>query len=147
MRRTIRLRESDIHRIVKESMNRIIKEDLDGNLMHKDLRFVRDQWYDRGGYGAKKALQTLRDYIYHLYGDKAENPRINRNYVNSLFSKIDDLEKAINPDSDLATAAANQRLNSYSNKGGKIQPTRFRSDDEEPEDWYERNEHGDFDLY
>lgn len=88
MRRTIRLRESDIHRIVKESMNRIIKEDLDGNLMHKDLRFIRDQWYDRGGYEAKKALQTLRDYIYHLYGDKAENPRINRNYVNSLFSKM-----------------------------------------------------------
>ena len=57
------------------------------------------------------------------------------------------MEKAINPDSDLATAAANQRLNSYSNKGGKIQPTRFRSDDEEPEDWYERNEHGDFDTY
>ena len=147
-KKLIRLSEQDLHKIVKESVNRIIKEDLNGNLKHKDLKFVRNRWYDDDSeIGVKTAFQIIRGYINDVYGYGAypRNPRISQRYVDSLYSKLKEVEDAINPDSDLATAAANQNLNHYSIKNGKVSPTRFRSDDEEPEDWYERNEHGDFD--
>jgi len=118
MKRTIRLTESDLHRVIMESVNRIIKEDLDGEHNRKDSRFLRQGWYGyNGNNGVKQAFDTIRQYIESNYSFWKTNPRIDQKYVTSIFTKLKDLEKMIDPDSPLATAAINQTANPWSNNG------------------------------
>ena len=61
-KQVIRLTESDLHRIVKESVNRILKEDVLGNDWYeKDLKMITDEEYND-----RIDLQMTRQNFYNL---------------------------------------------------------------------------------
>ena len=48
MKKVIRLTESDLHRIVKESVNRILKEVRDDSIDDSDWQDIYSSYYDSG---------------------------------------------------------------------------------------------------
>lgn len=61
-KKQIRLTESDLKQIVKESVNRILKEDVLGNDWYeKDLKMITDEEYNK-----RIDLQMTRQNFYNL---------------------------------------------------------------------------------
>lgn len=61
-KKQIRLTESDLKQIVKESVNRILKEDVLGNDWYeKDLKMITDEEYNK-----RIDLQMTRQTFYNL---------------------------------------------------------------------------------
>lgn len=146
----MRLTESQLHNVIKESVNRVLNENF-GNIgdaiytgaIHN--KKMKPKEADR--YSYKKSREWLNiadrymDYLRHIRDYIGEcsygNPRVSKEYVQKLYNAVWTLMDAFDPKKSMSlmTAYANKMYN----HSGK--------EDNEPEDWYERNEHGDFDNY
>lgn len=174
---TIRLNESELKNIVKESVKKIVNEtsynanaafnnaldkaEKDGR---KDVRRqISDEWYFQmdGLKEAVKHADKLHSYLNNLC---KYNPRISKKYCQKLMSYCYEIRTALDEDGPIADAIINQITNrwqrdrQWNDKEGfhwgkphKIkdigEPADDNQEDDEPEDWYERNEHGDFDRF
>ena len=129
-KRTIRLTESDLHRVIRESVKRILKE---GNNSAQNI-------YNNRSVFAKLIDQTLskihdiNDTLFY----SVSNGGINQFSILSNEEK-ERLVKIAETTNKLAGDIAYllEMLESQPN-------SQF---EQEPEDWHERNEHGDFDTY
>lgn len=130
MKKTIRLTESDLHNVIRESVKRILKE---GNNSAQNI-------YNNRSVFAKLIDQTLskihdiNDTLFY----SVSNGGINQFSILSNEEK-ERLVKIAETTNKLAGDIAYllEMLESQPN-------SQF---EQEPEDWHERNEHGDFDTY
>lgn len=132
-----------------------------GNLGH----YVVDKMYDE-----IDRLKEIRDYATKLSEELRYlyqyNPRLNIRYFQKLIRNCDEIYYAFKEDGSIADAIFNQSANKWFHRrnpdihdGNKpyLKPYKARDvwepvddneeDYDEPEDWYERNEHGDFDRF
>ena len=160
-KKVIKLTESDLHNLVEGAVKQILKERkgdvayaaYSANPKYKGSpnNSAAYQAYHKNRKLFDRVIEDL-DGIKDFYErNLARNPRISKSYENDFFQKIEDLKKMLDEDSPLFIMYSNQMNNRYNKrKNGKIEPFKPYNDDddiEEPEDWYERNAHGDFDRF
>ena len=131
----IRLTESQLHKVIKESVRRVLKESA---LSSNAADVLKSCNHNLG-----KVLQSMKNdfvKVYSLLRGGVENEN--------------DFHKAISAYRDIMDKFTNHEyLSQISNAYEPITNAFInsnRADDDkfyEPEDWYERNEHGDFDTY
>ena len=129
----VKLTEGDLHRIIKESVNKLLMENHPYNSV-----------IDKCDNNLNSVVFDLKSQIKELYS--------------TLIASFEENDKEL----VLKAMGIYSRLiekNDYSNKIWKaldplVHAYRdfYRNNDhendfDEPEDWYERNEHGDFDTY
>lgn len=78
-KQVIKLTESDLHRIIKESVNRVIKEDYSVEqythfAVNKQTKLIVNGW-DYSGYGSNELKLFKKDYFDVDLIDKDFNPR------------------------------------------------------------------------
>ncbi len=135
-KQVIKLTESDLHNIIKESVNKIL---------------VENKHYDSVMY---KCNDNLKSVVYNL-GNKIKN--LYSSLVDSFHDNDRELySKAMNLYNELINydikyqlpydiwKALDPMVTDYTNTNKEYN---HKKDFDEPEDWYERNEHGDFDTY
>lgn len=128
-KKLIKLTESDLHRIVKETVNRILKEDdSTPNIFNNRSMFANFI------YQTSSKMRGIKESLFY----DVLNGGINQFKILSNEEK-DELVK-------IAEMANNlDRHMAYLSEMFESQSSPQFED--EPEDWYERNEHGDFDTY
>ena len=128
-KKLIRLTESDLHRIVEKSVNRILKEDdSTPNIYNNRSMFAKFMY---------QTMSKMHDINEALFYDVL-NGRINQ------FKILSNEEK----DRLVEIAEMANKLNGNIAYLSEMLESQSSSQFEhEPEDWYERNEHGDFDTY
>ena len=128
-KKLIKLTESDLHRIVKESVNRILKEDDSTPDIYNNRSMFASLMYE-----TMSKMNDINEILFFT----ALNGRINE------FKILSNEEK----DRLVQIADMANRLNSNMAYLSEMLESQSSSQFEhEPEDWYERNEHGDFDTY
>lgn len=126
MSKRIRLTESDLHRIINESVNRVINES--GNLTATDKLRQCSGNLDR-------VLNTIKNDVIEIIDSIKDGTssgvysKVMNNFRYSYPQMINNCYKPIIDEYVQSKIVAN------------------KEDFDEPEDWYERNEHGDFDTY
>lgn len=174
---TIRLNESELKNIVKESVKKIVNETSDNanasfnNAIdkaekdgRKDVRReISDEWYYQvdSMKEARNHATEIRQYLNSLI---KYNPRISEQYMHKLIRACNEIYYAFDENGPIADAIINQISNRWHHqrqwndkegfhwgkpyKGKDIgEPADDNEEYDEPEDWYERNEHGDFDRF
>ena len=151
---TIRLTESELKNIITESVENILKEgalDVISNVKSKDDKkkvgdLTRRVLNPQGINNAFNKIERVLDEISYL-----NDPRISIHYLENLRKKTQSLKQEFSMvTSNLGGSVANHFANPWSQdrRTFKYKPTNnLPFDDAEPEDWYERNEHGDFDEF
>lgn len=135
MKRRIRLTEGDLHKIVKKSVDRVLNENSQYDLTVEQLI---DKYYKN----FEEAYNLLSKANKLLKGS------INVREIESINSKIDAGEVHNDVEYCLPNAVeAVYNARSYVGDVFYAMDNYNERDYEEPEDWYERNEHGDFDEY
>ena len=137
MKNTVKLNETQLRKIVAESVKKVLEESGLNGHTRNDAKQMRERWRN-----VKSAFDTIKDYIYQ---SQASNPRVSGEYLDSLVAELESIKNKISYDSEFATAAINQDVNPYVRRNGKAVPETYRTDDEEPEDELEKIEHGYFD--
>ena len=135
MKRRIRLTEGDLHRIVKESVKRALNENNQYDLTVEQLI---DKYYKN----FEEAYKLLDK------ANKLLNGSINVREIESIISKRNAGE--VNNDVQYCLPEAVRYVSDARSYVGSVvdaMDNYNERDYEEPEDWYERNEHGDFDEY
>ena len=132
MKKTIRITESDLNRIVRESVRRMVNEETwNGHEIVSSTEDVIERYYDNVAQAAdllNKAAKLLNGSInVHDIEWMKSNSQLN-DIVSGLPLAIE------------ATSDAYSRV-------GAVRVEMDEGPQNEPEDWYERNEHGDFDTY
>ena len=117
MKKTIRLNKGDLHRMISESVKRVLNESYTETI---DLTQDFDEFTDT----LSKAWNKLNHRFIHFSPDEKMDKQLNQIY--RLLGQIYDL------------ASSNKTTTIQCADGDEY---------DEPEDWYERNEHGDFDTY
>lgn len=164
----IRINESQLRQIVTESVKRILKEGEE----EADYSYIANRFgkpyvygYDSARLAVLKGKATGQDIIDYFYGfedgfcgSDMEDVREDAETLNKrgfypdlvkILMLAYKIYSSYGPDRD--TEAINEwhkkvgpifkrLLNSLSTNG-------YKQIDDEPENWYERNEHGDFDSY
>ena len=140
-KKTIRLNESDLHRVIKESVNKVLKEsnivtkpkwdggmaDMESGEQRADYRSV---YYD-----LQQHFSEIYSFITGI--QRQAGNRINSRYLSSMIDTLKNIEKQLAPNSPIMLALRHQ-----------WQEQRAKSNDfDEPEDWHGRFEHGDFDDF
>lgn len=127
MKRTIRLTESDLHRVIKESVRRMVNEEY--------------------------PYQVSTEYIISTYRDRFEQARELMKQVVQL-TKVDVHElEAMNGGNDDIQYCMPSTVEAIKDAYGRLyslvnEMEEYNEDPQnESEDWHERNEHGDFDTY
>ena len=134
MKQRIKLTESDLHRIVKESVRRALNEN---NKYYLTPQELIEKYYNNFSEAYKliaKADKLIR--------------AMNIYEIESIISKIDAGE--VDNDMQYCLPGAIDAVHDAKSRLGTVvyeMENYNDSDDKEPEDWYERNEHGDFDEY
>lgn len=129
MKKRIRLTESDLHRIVKESMNRILKEDdSTPNIYNNRSMFAKFM-----SQISSKMHGINTTLFYHVLNGNIDEFNILSNEEKDRLVEIAKMANKLTGN----IAYLSEMLESQSS-------SQF---EHEPEDWYERNEHGDFDTY
>ena len=129
----IKLTESHLHRIIKESVKKVLKESaLSSNASNVLISC---------NHNVSAVLERMKNdfaNVYRLLRDGDE----------------EDLHKAISAYRDIMNNFTDHEYQSQINNAYEpltnafINSNSVNDDDSyEPEDWYERNEHGDFDTY
>lgn len=124
-KKTISLTESDLRRIVKESVNKVLNEGvgrIDSTAGDTLLQCSRN---------LSRVLDTIKNNVINIIeGSEGKGYTKLMNYFKySCPQMIDDCYKPI----------IDEYIQSHGVKNSE--------DFDEPEDWHERNEHGDFDTY
>ncbi len=126
-KRTIRLTESDLHRVIKESVRRMVNEEY--------------------------PYQVSTEYIISTYRDRFEQARELMKQVVQL-TKVDVHElEAMNGGNDDIQYCMPSTVEAIKDAYGRLyslvnEMEEYNEDPQnESEDWHERNEHGDFDTY
>ena len=122
MKQVIRLTESDLHRMIKESVKDIIQQNqkYDRNVIGKseDERENRAKWDEREIYDYRSteeiqnALYDMKEIVYSMYG----NPRLSNDFLQNISNKISELQKLFSDKSPLMDAQANQHFNKWTKK-------------------------------
>ena len=122
-KKLIRLTESDLHRIVKESVKKVIKEENEPSKDYTQYYELFEGLYKTvfSAYQKLKATFDFRELEAMQYSGK-ELPTIIAGAVESMRESSSRLKNVIQE--------IEEPSDSYN----------------EPEDWFERNEHGDFGL-
>lgn len=128
-KRLIRLTEQDIHRIVKESVKKILKEDDSApNIYNNRSMFTKLM------HQVMSKMQGINDtFFYNVLNGRINQFSILSNEEKNKLVEIAEMANKLNGD----IAYLSEMLEGQSS-------LQF---EHEPEDWYERNEHGDFDTY
>ena len=79
MKRRIRLTESSLHRIIKESVRRILREDY-------DLDSEMDMWKQRGESEFGKCLKKIDKKVIDLFGTSADEYGINNSPIGQIIT-------------------------------------------------------------
>ena len=135
MKRTIRLRESELRQMIAESVKRVLNEDNQYDLTVEQLI---DKYYKN----FEEAYKLLDK------ANKLLNGSINVREIESINSRIDTGE--VDNDIEYCLPEAVRSVSDARSYVGTVyygMEHYNEGDYEEPEDWYERNEHGDFDEY
>ena len=125
-KKLIRLTEQDLHRIVKESVNRVINESVSSTAADKLRQCSRN---------LDRVLNTIKNDMIGLIDSIKDGTsfgvysKVMNNFRYSYPQMINDCYEPIIDEYIQSKIVAN------------------KEDIDEPEDWYERNEHGDFDTY
>ena len=128
-KKLIRLTESDLHRIVKESVNRILKEDDSTPNIYNNRSMFAKLMYQT----MSKMHDINETLFYNVLNGRINQFKILSNEEKDRLVQIADMANKL----DGNMAYLSEMLESQSSP-------QF---EDEPEDWYERNEHGDFDTY
>lgn len=120
----IRLTESTLRQMVKESVSKVLKEDLrvrdvyqsnrpkKGSIKREYAKYedVRDTVLD-----LKQSLRHVEDLLFDIYSKSGR--RISADYAEKLHGNIVALQKAFSDDSPLMTSFANQKFNPWKAQG------------------------------
>jgi hypothetical protein len=128
-KKLIRLTEQDLHKIVKESINRILKEDdSTPNIYNNRSMFAKFM------YQTMSKMHDINETLfYNVLNGRINQFKILSNEEKDRLVEIAEMANKLNGN----IAYLSEMLESQSS-------SQF---EHEPEDWYERNEHGDFDTY
>ena len=135
MKQKIRLTENELKQIVAESVKNILKENNNFTYVMDNCKHDLNSVISKFGDKIRNLYELLTDA--KSYNDK-ELYRQARKLYNTIisydlkYSLPFEIWNALNP---IVTDYINSHKNSLNN------------DFDEPEDWYERNEHGDFDTH
>ena len=135
MKRTVKLNESELRRMISESVRRVLNENNQYDLTPQELI---DKYYKN----FEEAYKLLDK------ANKLLNGSINVREIESINSKIDAGE--VNNDIEYCLPEAVRSVSDARSYVGSVYSAMDNyneRDYKEPEDWYERNEHGDFDEY
>lgn len=168
-KKRIRLSESKLRSIIAESVKKVLREDEanpdniqkartrsrafpDTSKENRDK--LKKKELEADAFVEKrfgKITSNLNEIKHSLWDMLKNNPRVTDKYIWQVFQKIEDLNQLIGLDSPLYNAEYNQWTNlwlhDFSNGKPYSHAERSKNNNEfwEPDDWYERNEHGDFD--
>jgi hypothetical protein len=126
MKQTIRLTESDLHRIVKESVNKVINESVSSTVADK-LRQCSSN--------VDRVLNTIKNDVIDLIDSIKDGKSF------GVYSKVMNNFRYSYP--QMINNCYEPIIDEYVQSKTVVN----KEDIDEPEDWYERNEHGDFDTY
>lgn len=128
-KKLIRLTEQDLHKIVKESVNRILKEDDSTPNIYNNRSMFAKLMYQT----MSKMHDINETLFYNVLNGRINQFKILSNEEKDRLVEIAEMANKLNGN----IAYLSEMLESQSS-------SQF---EHEPEDWYERNEHGDFDTY
>lgn len=128
-KKLIRLTEQDLHKIVKESLNRILKEDDSTPNIYNNRSMFAKLMYQT----MSKMHDINETLFYNVLNGRINQFKILSNEEKDRLVEIAEMANKLNGN----IAYLSEMLESQSS-------SQF---EHEPEDWYERNEHGDFDTY
>lgn len=128
-KKLIRLTESDLHRIVKESVNRVLKEDDSTPNIYNNRSMFAKLMYQT----MSKMHDINETLFYNVLNGRINQFKILSNEEKDRLVEIAKMANKLNGN----IAYLSEMLESQSSSQFEY----------EPEDWYERNEHGDFDTY
>lgn len=199
MKKTIRLSESDLHRMIKESVKRALSEgeawanqppidefhpdwwyyrqevEPEGIEDFDPLMDLSDEEYDehlRQEFGESKLRRVIKESVKRILKEDDSTPNIYNNrsmfaklihqtmskmhginetlFYNVLNGRINQFKILSNEEKDRLVEIAEManKLNGNITYLSEMLESQSGSQFEhEPEDWHERNEHGDFDTY
>lgn len=135
MKKTIRLNERELHRMISESVKRVLNEECitshAGDILNNCARNVRS------------VLNGIRNEFVKVY-----------DMTRDAANDGDSFHDAISAFRDLMSKFTHHEYEMQINNAFKPIIDTFMTNNQangedysEPEDWYERNEHGDFDTF
>ena len=123
-KQVIRLTESDLHRIIKESVKKIVKEskydgDFPYDYYYSDEGFLMDEDILEQLEDARHALSAIDSLIYSI-SNRFHNPRISKK-ATEMSNNIGNLISSLDPRSSFVKACILQAQNTWVNVGKKPQ--------------------------
>ena len=164
-KQVIRINENQIKQIVMESVKRILKEQKQYNYIAQMFGKPYYYGYDDSRLALLKGKATDQDVINYFYGFEDGFCGSDMEYVREDAESLS--KKGIYPDlakilmlaykihSSYGPEREREAIDKWHEKAfpifkrflNTLSTNGYKQIDDEPEDWYERNEHGDFDSY
>lgn len=131
----IRLTESQLHRVIKESVKRMLKEGCMTSNAGDTLRNCSRE--------ARSVLNGIKNEFTKVYGMTSDAAHDGDSFHDAISAFRDLMSKFTSHEYEIQIHNAYKPI-----IDAFIDNNQANGEDySEPEDWYERNEHGDFDNY